>query len=93
MEDCINNKAFWLNLIEDHIRESTDKSTPVISKHRRIHLRMSLNGDDGRLNAPHELQPQPETLLLVPGKAVGDILFGRREKVRLFSPSTQGLTS
>lgn len=93
MEDRINNKALGLNLIEDHIRESTDKSTPVIGKHDRIHLRMSLNGDDRRLNTPNELQAQPKTLLLVPGKAVGDILSGRREKVRLFSLSTQGSTS
>ena len=93
MEDRIDNDALRLNLIEDHIGESTDKSTPVIGQYRRIHLRVSLNGHDRRLNTPYELQAQPESLLLVPGKAIGDILPGRRENVRLFSPSTQGSTS
>jgi len=93
VEDRIDNDALWLNLIEDHIGESADKGTPVVNKHSRIHQGMSLNGDDRRVNTTQELPTQPETLLLAPSKGVGDILPGRREKVRLFSPSIQGSTS
>ncbi len=93
VEDRIDNDTPRLNLVEDHIWESTDKSTPVTGEHRRIHFWVSLNGDDRCLNTAYELQAQPGTLPLIPGKTVSDILSGRREKVRFFSPSTQGSTS
>ncbi len=93
MEDRINHDAPRLNHIEDYIRKSANEGTPVVGQHCRIHLRVSLHGKDRRLHTPYELQTQPGTLPLVPGKAVGQILPGRREKVRLFSPLTQEWTS
>ncbi len=93
MEDCVDHDAFVLDLIEDNEGESSDKSPAVIGEHGRIHQGMSFDGDDCRFNAPQELQTLIRDSVLVPGKGVGNVLPGRGEKVRLFSPGTQGSTS
>ena len=93
MKNRVDDDALRFDLIEDRVGESADKGTMVIGKDCRIHQGMSLYRQGHRFKGTEELQTQPEALLLIPGKGIGNILPGLREKARLFTPWIQGWTS
>ena len=93
MKDRIHDDAMRFDLVEDRVGKPANKGTMVIGKNCRIHQGMSLNGQDRRFKGTKEFQTQPEALLFIPGKGIGDILPGLWEKVRLFTPWIKGSTS
>jgi len=93
MEDGMDDNSLRLDFVENRIREPADQCLAVIIENGRIHERVSLDGQDRRLQTTQEFQTQAKTLLLIPGKSVSGVLPGLGGEMRLSTPWIQGSTS